>query len=257
MQDKFYANQVQTLINSIGMKLVRIPAGTFKMGSPQNEQYRSEFEDQYDVTLTQDYFLGAFAVTQAQYTQVMGENPSYFQGDGMEGDSSHHPVEQVAWDDAVEFCQRLSKLPAEKASCRVYRLPTEAEWEYACRAGSQTAYCFGGNLDSLDDYAWFDDNSDEHPHPVGEKQPNAWGLYDMHGNVWEWCSDWYGEYPKGAVCDPVGPSEGLRPRRVYRGGGWGNGAGECRSSNRVARYVVYRNRGVGFRLALSPAEIRR
>ncbi|MFM7738157.1 MAG: formylglycine-generating enzyme family protein, partial [Planctomycetota bacterium] len=194
------------------------------------------------MTLTQDYYLGAFEVTQAQYEKVMGRNPSNFQGDKVaerhpqtgrvvkEVDTSNHPVESVSWNGAVEFCKKLSALPEEKAAGRVYRLPTEAQWEYACRAGSKTAYSFGESSKSLGDYAWFYGNSKGQTHPVGEKKANAWGLYDMPGNVWEWCSDWHGEYPNGAVSDPVGPREGSG--RVGRGGSWGDGAALCRSANR-------------------------
>jgi formylglycine-generating enzyme required for sulfatase activity len=224
------------------------------MGSPPSEKGSEDEERQHEVTLTQDYYLGAFEVTQAQYAKVMGNNPSYFQGDKVGNVvSSNRPVEQVSWEDAVEFCRRLSELPEEKAAGRVYRLPTEAEWEYACRAGSTTAFSFGDKLHSLDNYAWFSDNSNEQTHPVGQKKPNAWGLYDMHGNVWEWCCDWYGEYPKDAVSDPSGPSEGVR--RVNRGGSWNNGAAYCRSSLRIRRNPAYRFPLNGFRLALSSREI--
>jgi formylglycine-generating enzyme required for sulfatase activity len=209
--------------------------------------------------------LGAFEVTQAQYRQVMGTNPSHFQGDVVaerhpktnrvvkEVDTSSYPVEEVSWEDAVEFCRKLSQLPEEKKAGRVYRLPTEAEWEYACRAGSKTAYSFGASSQSLGDYAWFDGNSGSQTHPVGEKKPNAWGLYDMHGNVWEWCSDWYGDYPKGAVSDPTGPREGSA--RVFRGGGWDFEAALCRSAFRSGFSPSDRFSYYGFRVALSPPGI--
>ncbi|MFM7516241.1 MAG: formylglycine-generating enzyme family protein, partial [Pirellula sp.] len=145
----------------------------------------------------------------------------------------------------------LSDLPEEKAAGRVYRLPTEAEWEYACRAGSKSRYSFGESSKSLGDYAWFGDNSNNQTHPVGEKKANAWGLYDMHGNVWECCSDWYGDYPKGAVSDPTGPSKGSF--RVLRGGSWGGGAAGCRSAIRVWDVPSDRNFSIGFRVALSPS----
>ena len=144
-------------------------------------------------------------------------------------------------------------MPEEKSAGRVYRLPTEADWEYACRAGSKTAYSFGESSKSLGDYAWFDGNRNNQTHPVGEKKANAWGLYDMHGNVWEWCSDWYGEYPKGAVSDPRGPKEGSR--RVVRGGGWCYEAADCRSADRRGSYPFNRSHDLGFRLALSPSGI--
>jgi formylglycine-generating enzyme required for sulfatase activity len=188
---------LKEITNSIGMKLVLIPKGTFTMGSPENEAGRIEDEGEHQVTISRDYYLGVYEVTQEQYEQVMGTNPSYFQGDHVaerdpktgvvkEIDSSNHPVEQVSWEDAVEFCERLSELPEEKAAGRVYRLPTEAEWEYACRAGTNTKYSFGDDEGQLGDYAWFEANSGG-THPVGQKQPNAWGLYDTHGNVFEWC----------------------------------------------------------------------
>jgi formylglycine-generating enzyme required for sulfatase activity len=218
------------ITNSIGMKLVLIPKGTFMMGSPIEEERRFEDEAQHQVTIGKDYYLGVTEVTQMQYEKVMGANPSYFEGNAVLGDSSNHPVEQVSWEDAVEFCKKLSELPEEKKSGRVYRLPTEAEWEYACRAGSKAAYSFGANSKTLGDYAWFGENSGSQTRPVGEKKANAWGLYDMHGNVWEWCSDWYGVYPKGSVSDPSGPSEGSG--RVVRGGGWLLGAAFCRSAFR-------------------------
>jgi len=261
------AQAPKEITNSIGMKLVLIPKGTFQMGSPPSENEAQDNERQHEVTLTRDYYLGAFEVTQAQYEKVMGKNPSYFQGDQVaerhpqtrrvikEVDSSNHPVEQVSWKDAVEFCRKLSDLPEEKAAGRVYRLPTEAEWEYACRAGSKSAYSFGESSKSLGDYAWFGGNSNGQTHPVGEKKANAWGLYDMHGNVWEWCSDWYGDYPKGAVSDPVGIREGSN--RVFRGGCWGNEAACCRSAYRSrlspsCRYFIF---NCGFRVALSSSGI--
>jgi formylglycine-generating enzyme required for sulfatase activity len=228
------------------MKLVLIPKGTFTMGSPKSEAGRSDGELQHEVTISQDYYLGVYEVTQAQYEQVMGKNPSRFKG-------PRNPVEQVSWDDVVKFCERLSELPEEKKAGRVYRLPTEAEWEYACRAGSKTAFSFGDNSESLGDYAWFGDNSNGKTHPVGEKKPNAWGLYDMHGNVWEWCSDRYDDYPKGAVTDPVGPKEGSY--RVFRGGGWDFEAAFCRSAYRNGYSSLNRYYHSGFRLALSPSGI--
>jgi formylglycine-generating enzyme required for sulfatase activity len=251
------------ITNSIGITLVLIPKGTFQMGSPPGEKDSQVDERQHEVTISEDYYLGAFELTQAQYLKVMGNNPSIFQGDKVAErdpqtnqvvknvDSSNHPVEQVYWHDAIEFCRRLSALPEEKAAGRVYRLPTEAEWEYACRAGSQTKYSFGDNESQLGDCAWYNQNACRQTHPVGEKKPNAWGLYDMHGNVWEWCSDWYGDYPEGDLRDPAGAREGTR--RVGRGGGWSLGAEYCRSANRADLLPSYRNRslGQGIRVALN------
>ena len=245
------------ITNSIGMKLVLISKGTFMMGSPESEQGRNEIENQHEVTISKDYYLGLFEVTQGQYEKMMGKNPSRFQGDNLRGDSlrrdsTNHPVEQVSWGDAVKFCKKLSDLPEEKKAGRVYRLPTEAEWEYACRAGSKSAYSFGESSKSLGDYAWFDQNSNRQTHPVGEKKANAWGLYDMHGNVWEWCSDWYGQYPKGAVSDPVGTRESSN--RVFRGGSWYDHFEYCRSARRLGYFPSGRD-DFGFRVALSSSEI--
>jgi formylglycine-generating enzyme required for sulfatase activity len=164
-------------------------------------------------------------------------------------DTSRHPVEMVNWDEAVEFCRRLSSTPAERAARRVYRLPTEAEWEYACRAGTTTLWYYGGDEAGLGQYAWFDKNSDGTTHPVGEKKPNAWGLYDMQGNVWQWCADRFSAdyYKQSAPSDPVGPSTGVS--RVLRGGGLRNRAPFCRSAYRFKYGNTYRS-GFGFRVVL-------
>jgi formylglycine-generating enzyme required for sulfatase activity len=248
------AQEAKEITNSIGMKLVRIPKGTFQMGSPIEEEGADDDEAQHQVTISKDYYLGVTEVTQGQYEKVMGTNPSRFQKQVIrKSDSSMYPVEKVLWEDAVEFCKKLSDLPEEKVAGRVYRLPTDAEWEYACRAGSNTAYSFGEGSKSLGDYAWFGGNSNNQTHPVGEKKANAWGLYDMHGNVWEWCTDWYGKYPKGAVSDPVGPREGSY--RVLRGGGWGTAAANCRSADRCMFLPSRRFSIFGFRVALSSSGI--
>ena len=239
------------ITNSIGMELVLIPKGTFQMGSPIEEVGVYSDAAQHQVTISGDYYLGVTEVTQGQYEKVIGTNPSYFQGNENKGSRSNHPVEEVSWEDAVEFCKKLSDLPEEKSAGRVYQLPTEAQWEYACRAGSKSAYSFGESSKSLGDYAWFGNNNGQ-THPVGEKKANAWGLYDMHGNVWEWCSDWYDEYPKGAVSDPTGPKKGSD--RVRRGGGWSIEAAGCRSAHRCRYAPRFRGR-LGFRVALSPSGI--
>ena len=247
------AQAPKEITNSIGMKLLLIPKGTFMMGSPESEQGRNEDETQHEVTISKDYYLGVYEVTQAQYEKVIGKNPSYFQGAIVGNENADLPVDNVSWDDVVEFCKKLSELPEEKKAGRMYRLPTEAEWEYACRAGSKTAYSFDDEEGLLPEYGWFSRNSSRRTHTVGLLEPNAWGLHDMHGNVWEWCSDWYEEYPKGAVSDPTGPKEGSN--RVFRGGSWGNGAAGCRSAYRRRYNPSYRSSDYGFRVALSPSGI--
>ena len=227
--------------NSIGMKLKLIPAGTFMMGSEDGD---SDEKPVHQVTLTRPFLLGVYEVTQEQYERVMGVNPSDFLG-------SDNPVDRVSWEDAVEFCQKLSALPQEKRAGHVYRLPTEAEWEYAFRAGTTTKYSFGDDESQLGEYAWFGDNAGKKTHPVGEKKPNAWGLYDMHGNVWEWCQDWYGGYPSVAVTDPTGASTGSL--RVFRGGGWHGPAEFCRSAARNGLSPSYRSHNDGFRVTCVPS----
>ncbi len=204
------------LKNSIGMEFASIPAGKFLMGTPETEKERDPNETRHEVTLTQGFRLGVHEVTQAQYEQVMGKNPSYFKGAML-------PVETVSYDDALEFCQKLSDLPAEKAVGRKYRLPTEAEWEYCSRAGTSTPFHFGtemkgtqANCDGNFPYGTTEKGPYlEKTSPVGSYPANAWGLHDMHGNVWEWCQDWYGDYPHGAIKDPQGGING--GRRVLRG----------------------------------------
>ena len=226
--------------DSIGMKFKLIPAGTFTMGGASGLDNQTPHE----VTLTKPFKMGVHEVTQDQYEQVMGVNPSKYKG-------ANNPVEMVSWEDAVEFCRRLSELPAEKAAGNVYCLPTEAEWEYACRAGTTTKYSFGDDDSGLGDYAWHSENSGRTTHPVGSKLPNAWGLYDMHGNVWEWCQDRYGDYPSGSVTDPSGATSGSL--RVYRGGCWYYSAGSCRSAFRDGDSPSFRHYYCGFRVCLSPS----
>lgn len=247
------AQPPKEITNSIGIKLVLIPKGTFMMGSPEREVGRFKDESQHAVTISKDYYLGVYEVTQSQYEEVMGKNPSYFQGAKVGNKNADYPVENVSWDEAVEFCKKLSDLPEEKQAGRVYRLPTEAEWEYACRAGSDTTYYFNNDFRVLKINGWYRENSSIRTHDVGQLNPNAWGLYDIHGNVGEWCSDWYGEYPAGAANDPTGPSEGSF--RVYRGGSWLLGAHLCRSASRGWSAPSFRG-DAGFRIALSsPSEI--
>ena len=248
------AQAPKEITNSIGMKLLLIPKGTFMMGSPESEEgHQRNNETQHEVTISKDYYLGVYEVTQAQYEKVMGKNPSLFQGAIVGNENADLPVDNVSWDDVVEFCKKLSDLPEEKKAGRMYRLPTEAEWEYACRAGSKTAYSFDDEEGLLPEYGWFSRNSSRRTHTVGLLEPNAWGLHDMHGNVWEWCSDWYEEYPKGAVSDPTGPKEGSD--RVIRGGSWDYEAAHCRSANRNGRDPSFRFDYYGFRVALSSSGI--
>jgi len=223
----------KTFTNSIGMTFVQIPSGTFMMGSPSDEPNRFSDETQHRVTLTQPFYLETTEVTQGQWKAVMGSNPSRFSSCGVDC-----PVEQVSWNDCQDFIQKLN----QREGNGTYRLPTEAEWEYACRAGTTAPY-----YTDLDQAGWYSGNSGIRTHPVAQKTPNAWGLYDMHGNVWEWCQDWYGGYPGGSVTDPKGPSSG--PGRVFRGGCWLNSAGGCRSAGRGFDSPGYRDSGLGFRVA--------
>lgn len=234
--------QPKAITNSIGMKLVLIHPGSFTMGSQEEEIGRKENELPHEVTISKSFYLGVYEVNQDEYEKVMGKNPSHFKGRML-------PVEKVSWDDAVSFCKALSELPAERANGRVYRLPTEAEWEYACRAASITSYCFGDDAESLGEYAWFEENAEFKTHPVGLKKPNRWGLYDMHGNVWEWCVDWCTDYPSGEAADPNGPSEGST--HVRRGSCWFFVAKYCRSAMRDAGVPSLRAADIGFRVAMS------
>lgn len=239
-----YGQQLKEITNSIGMKLVLILPGSFWMGSPEEEFGRKPVETQHQVSISNWYYLGRYEVTQGQYEKVMGNNPSTFKG-------AKNPVETVSWEDAVSFCTKLSEVPEEKAAGRVYRLPTEAEWEYACRAGSTTAFGYGDSANSLGEYEWVAENSEKKTHPVGEKRPNRWGLYDMHGNVIEWCQDWYADYPSDASTDPKGPNGGSC--RVVRGGSWNLDGAFCRSARRFNYAPTIRSGVFGFRLALSPS----
>ena len=238
----------RTFTNSIGMKFVLIPAGSFMMGSPPDESGRGDDERQHRVTLTKGFYMGVTEVTQRQWRQIMGNNLSHFQDCGAEC-----PVEFVSWNDCQEFVQRLNQSEVGNR----YRLPTEAEWEYACRAGSITGFANGsitqtgcGHDANLDVMGWYCGNSGKKPHPVAQRKPNAFGLYDMHGNIWEWCQDCYGIYPSGHVSNPTGPSSGSY--RVLRGGGWHEDVEGCRSAIRVGRSPASRAGTIGFRLARTP-----
>jgi len=234
------SNGSPTVTNSTGMNFAYIRPGSFMMGSPVNESGRYDDEKQHRVTLTKGFYIQVTEVTQGQWKAIMGNNPSYFSDCG-----DNCPVEKVSWNDAQTF---ISKLNRKEGGSR-YRLPTEAEWEYAARAGSTTRFCFGKNKYGLPEYAWYDSRSGRKTHPVAQKQSNAWGLYDMHGNVWEWCQDWSGDYPSDSVTDPTGPSSGSL--RVSRGGSWHHRRRHCRSASRGGSRPAYRGNILGFRLALS------
>ena len=197
------------------------------------------------VTLTHDFWLGKYEVTQADYAAVTGKNPSNFQGDPT------RPVEKVRYYEALDYCAAITRREAEAgrlSSGFAYRLPTEAEWEYACRAGSTNLFSFGDDASVADKYAWTLENSEAETHPVGLKQPNPWGLYDIHGNVWEWTLDWFAEYPAGDLKDPVGPAQGIY--KVFRGGSWNHAVEFARSRN---RFMMPPTNGIyffGFLLAL-------
>jgi len=217
--------------NSIGMKFKLIPAGEFMMGSG----IHSSEKPIHKVTINEQFHLGTYSVTQREWKALMGTNPSYFRGDDL-------PVVNVSWDDVQKFIKKLN----EKEGTGKYRLPSEAEWEYACRAGSITEYCFGDSKSKLGEYAWYADNSGGKTHPVGQKQPNQWGLYDMHGNVWEWVQDrwhFYGASDDGSVWD-----DGSSANRVVRGGGWRISARFCRSANRSNSLPFSHGYNFGFRL---------
>jgi len=221
----------------MGAKFVLIPAGTFMMGSPEDEIGRWDNETLHQVTISKPFYLQTTPVTQRQWEVVMGSNPSFEIGE-------NQPVERVSWNDVQEF---ISKLNTQ--SGKNYRLPTEAEWEYACRAGSTGKYCFGDDETILGEFAWYLDNSDFDTHPVGLKRPNDWGLYDMHGNVWEWVQDWYGVYPSSSVTDSEGPSSDSC--RVLRGGWANNRAMYSRAAIRSRNNPDFRSLDYGFRVAVS------
>ncbi len=247
------------LCGGIKMELVWCPPGSFMMGSPSDEAGRSNDETQHEVTLTKGFWLGKYPVTQEQWESVMGNNPSNFKegkwvvfGGGQT--RPDHPVENVSWKDSQTFIQILNEKLASTARGDVrlpaggkFRLPTEAEWEYACRAGTTGPYA--GNLGDL---GWFSDNSGNTTHPVGQKGASAWGLFDMHGNVSEWCSDWYGEYPSGSVTDPAGPGSGSY--RLFRGGSWNDSVCVCRTAGRGINFSDVRYDYIGFRAVLLPGQ---
>ncbi len=269
-----FSQQVPT--NVVTTNMVWIPPGTFVMGSPTNEALQQPDETQHTVTLTKGFFMGKYAVKQGEYLTLMGNNPSRFttldyNSNPIPADLNR-PVERVSWIDATNYCARLTQ--QEQAAGRlpvewVYRLPTESEWEYACRAGTTTAFNFGsaihGGMANFYDYYEYDAATGSiyfadpaipwlpRTTTVGSYAPNAWGLYDMHGNVWVWCRDWYGTYPTGSVTDPQGPITGSA--RAVRGGGWVNHGASCRSARRYDGYPpANKSPSLGFRLVVALAQ---
>ncbi len=253
-QKKYQQKEMTVALpHDVGLEMVKIQAGTFMMGSPIGKEFgRFDDAEQHQVTLTKDYWLGKYPVTQAQWKAVMGNNPSYFNGE-------NRPVEQVNWAEAKKFCDKLNELYAGLLP-KDYKfdLSTEAQWEYACRAGTTTALNNGKDLTSgtgacynLNEVAWYGENSNGETHAVGMKQPNVWGLYDMHGNVWEWCRDWYEhDYAK----DPEFLKGNTGSYRVFRGGCWSINAWYCRSAYRGNLSPTNRHDDLGFRLALVPVQ---
>ncbi len=233
----------KTFTNSIGMEFVQIPAGEFGIGSPSNEVGRYDNEGPvHQVKISKAFYMGKYEVTQRQWQDIMGNNPSYFKGDNL-------PVEMVSWADAQEFIKKLN----DKEGTKKYRLPSEAEWEYAARAGTTTRYSFGDDSSMLGDYAWDDANSGGKSHDVGQKKPNPWGLYDMHGNVWEWVQDIYHGNYNGAPTDGSAWESGSGSAHVDRGGMWSGNLGCCRSANRY--YDDNRSNNLGFRLVMEIATV--
>jgi formylglycine-generating enzyme required for sulfatase activity len=243
------------VVPSCGIKLNWVAPGHFKMGSPVSEAGRSDDEGpQTLVTISRGFWLGIFPVTQEEWRSLatnvdsLKVEPSFFLGTNL-------PVEEVSWNDCQAWLRELNA--TEESEHRLprnlqYRLPTEAEWEFACRAGTSTRFSFGDADATLEEHAWYSANSVAQTHSVGQKKANAWGFYDMHGNVWEWCQDRYGPLPGGSAIDPTGPV--LGPKRVLRGGSWGVSAGRCRSAYRVWNDPDYRDFTLGFRVALAEAD---
>ncbi len=241
-------------VPDLGLELVPVLPRPFRMGCDTG--YLTE-PPVHTVPMTQKYWMSRFLITQIQYQTLMHTNPSYFSGDFM-------PVETVSWFEAIEFCRRLTesqRLARRETAALVYRLPTEAEWEFCCKTspgteatageagtapGDGRAFCFGDDPALLGEYAWYETNSEESTHPVGEKRPNEWGLFDMHGNVSEWCLDWFASYPAETLPNPMGPATG--DRRVRRGGSWASLARRCRATDRAAVFPDCRCALIGFRV---------
>ncbi|MDR1493276.1 MAG: formylglycine-generating enzyme family protein [Planctomycetaceae bacterium] len=240
-------------INGVEYAFRQSPPGNFKIGSPSDESNRGNDEKQHEATLTHGFWMGETEVTQEQWESVMGNNPSHFKGGQL-------PVESVSWNDCQDYIKKLNDLVSSDYR---FSLPTETQWEYVCRAGTTTVYSFGDSREELKEYAWFgayhvEDglkaSSEKTTNVVGQKKSNVWGLYDMHGNVWEWCNDWYGDYPSGSVTNPTGATSGSD--RVVRGGGGNNGARCCRSAFRSYSAPDDRLNSLGLRLCLVDASRR-
>ena len=234
-QDNGNSDKVYT-VNGVSFKMIAVKGGTFTMGasSEQTGAYSDEAPT-HSVTLS-DYYIGETEVTQELWSAVMGGNPSNFTG------NMQRPVEKVSWNDCQTFISKLNELTGE-----TFRLPTEAQWEYAARGGNQAQGRLYSGSNTIDDVAWYTSNSSSTTHPVKTKAPNELGIYDMSGNVWEWCSDWYGSYSSAAQTDPTGPSTGSF--RVYRGGSWFSSASYCRVANRSSYTPTFSDFNLGLRLA--------
>lgn len=236
------AGQTQSvdLGDGVSLEVVALPAGKVTMGSAETEAQRREDEGPRIEVEVDAFWMGKTEVTQRQYERVMGVNPSFFKG-------PDRPVERISWQDAVAFCDKLSSMTGRR-----FRLPSEAEWEYACRAGSDTAFTFGDDYETLGEYGWYVENSERQTHPVAQKKPNAWGLYDTHGNVWEWCADWY---DKDAYDQSVPESEkpkSAKLARVCRGGSCEGYAWTLRSAFRHRNFPQHPYSLHGMRVAMEP-----
>jgi len=261
VEPESFSREVFTEIPDLA--LVRLPGGEFTMGSPEDEEGRFKNEGPQHQVMLSSFNMMETLVTRRLYMEIMGKDPSYFKGE-----SDQRPVETVFWRDAIRFCNQLSRRLGLKPCYKLFgtrvwrrrggdgfRLPTEAEWEYSCRAGTTTRYYFGDDAEALERYAWYEKNSSGQTHPVATREPNDWGLYDMHGNVWEWCWDRFGDYRKKPEVNPVGPWKGIRfrnPPRVVRGGGFNNEAGCLRSADRDGGEPSGRDGDLGFRCVRAP-----